>query len=140
MINEILALIVSYLGVFVGVGLKQIAKKEVETGKKNLILIQFILFVLTIILFFYLIKTNIWYKLSAAIVLMIIIYITKNNYAVLGAIFGLEPSFLISMLIFLYGFPTGSLTKDNYIKTAKKTWIYLVLGVICLIIRKYLLI
>lgn len=139
MITEILALIVSYLGIFCGIGLKKIAKNEVIAGKKNLMLLQLILFAIIIVLFFYFVQLSILYKVIAALVLMLLIYLTKNNYAVLGVIFGFEPSLLMSIFILLYGFPTGSLMKENYLQTLKKTWIYLLLGLVFLIIKTYVL-
>lgn len=140
MIIEILGLIISWLGVFVGFGLKKIAKEEIEPGKKNLSLLQAILFVLILIWFFYAVNVSILYKVVIAVILAVIIYLTKNNYAILGIMFGLNPDLVLSSLIFLYGFPTGSLMKENYVKIAKKTLIYLVLGIIALLIRNYFLI
>ena len=134
MFTELLALLVSYSGVFIGRLLKDIAKEEVRDGKKNLSLLQSILFILTLILFFYSVSGSALYRIGLAILFAVIIYLLKNNYAILGIMFGLLPNTVLSVLIFLYGFPTGSLMGGSHKDVFKKTTIYLVLAVVTYIV------
>ena len=146
MYTEVIALIVSYLGVFIGYGLSKIAKEEVKEGQDNLFYLQIMTSFLIVAWMFY----NIFPEkqpiviIDAIITLLVLFFvflIPKYNYALLGIIFGLNPGFVLGSLIFLYGFPTGSLMyKDNYKKILMKTWPYLVLGLVALLVRNYLLI
>lgn len=149
MIQAILALIVSYLGLSVGKYLSKAAKEEIETGKDNLLIFQKLLAFLILILFFFTAELPIkmfpfeklwifFFDLMALLILLAVVIFIEYDYAVFGVLFGLNPTFLMSILIFLYGFPAGSLMKGNYVKIFKKTWIYLALGLIFLIIRNYL--
>ncbi len=143
MFTEILALIVSYLGVFVGYGLSNIAKEEVKHGQDNLLKLQKLIGVLAAVWIFYsnFPFTNIIIPLVSVLSLISLFYIPKYNYATLGLLFGVNPDFVTSGLLFIYGFPTGSLMfRDDYFKIIKKTWLYLLLGVIGLLIRNYFLI
>lgn len=136
MITELISLIVSYLGIFIGKLLSKIAKEEIIPGKKNLEVFQTMLFTLILVLFFNLIKMNLTSKIIIAIVLVVIELIFRNQNALVGLLLGLEPTFLMSATVFLYGFPTGSLMhKDNYAKIFKKTVIFLIFGLIGLIIK-----
>ena len=130
MFTEILALLVSFSGVFIGRLLKDIAKEEVKEGKSNIALLQSIIFIITLVWFFYSVPGSIIYKAGLAVLFIIIIYLLKNNYAILGIMFGLLPNFGLSSLIFLYGFPTGSLMNGSYKELSKKTAVYLVLAVV----------
>ena len=130
MFTEILALLISFSGVFIGRLLKDIAKEEVKEGKSNLTLLQSIIFIIILVWFFYSIQVSILYKIALAILFVVIIYLLKNNYAILGVMFGLLPNFGLSTLIFLYGFPTGSLMSESHKEVFKKTAVYLVLAVV----------
>ena len=130
MLTEILALLVSYSGVFAGRFLKDIAKEEVREGKRNIAFLQSLIFIITLMWFFYSISGSILYRTGLALLFIVIIYLLKNNYAILGIMFGLLPSFGFSTLVFLYGFPTGSLMSESHKEVFKKTGIYVVLAVI----------
>ncbi len=137
MIAELLALIVSYSGIFVGKYLSKIAKEEVEDGRKNLAYLSWILRLSVIIIFLASNNISLSYKILALSLMILAEYIIKDNYSWLGILFGLNPDFLTSSLIFLYGFPKGSLMKGSYAKILKKTWIYLLLGLILLLLTNF---
>lgn len=140
MLVELFALLISYLGVFAGYALSRVAKKEVASGKKFLGFLQNILFLSVLIWFFSSINISILYRIVLAIVFVLLQIAFKNDYVVLGLVFGLQPTFITSILIFLYGFPKGSLLyKEKLSSIVKKTLIYIVVGIIGLLLRKYLL-
>ena len=149
MIIEVLALIVSYFGIFIGKYLSKAAKEEVEDGRKNLQILKISLSIVIFFLFLILAPFSLLSKiiLYALIISLVIVWRrfrmktskpASDLYA-FGILFGLNPTFLMSVLIFIYGFPAGSLMKENYFKILKKTWIYLLLGVAALIVRNYFL-
>ena len=141
MLIEIIALLISYLGVFVGFKLSEIAKEEIVPGKKNLVILLNGLYILALLWFFYSVPVTLLYKIILAVVLVVVYLLFKKNYSVLGLMFGLNPDFLMASLIFLYGFPAGSLMlKENYVSIIKKTIVYVVFGAIGLIVRNYFII
>jgi len=118
-----IAFIISYLGIGVGIALSYIAKEELKAGKKYFILMQDIIFaiivgVLMISFYFY------WYWTVPVVLAMFWLSYkfekqfgpSKSTwfYPLLGILFFAssfkQTCFLInSSLIFIYGFPTGSL-------------------------------
>lgn len=145
MLDIIIASIVSYLGVFVGKCLSDIAKEEVKDGSYNLFYLQATISALIAGWMFY----NIFPEKEIIVIidaivglaaLFFIFLIPKYNYAFLGMIFALYPGFITSSLIFLYGFPAGSLMyKDSYIKILKKTWLYFAFAAAGFLIRSVLI-
>ncbi|MEK6886286.1 MAG: hypothetical protein AABW88_00475 [Nanoarchaeota archaeon] len=145
MIIEIIALLVSYSGVFIGKYLSNAAKEEVKDGKNYLLVFKKSLAFLILSYFFFLMEWPIkmfplenmfllFYDLFTFFVILMVLMFLDYDYAIFGVLFGLNPAFLMAFLIFIYGFPTGSLMKDNYFKILEKTWIYVLLGLIFLII------
>lgn len=124
-LNYVLALILSFSGVFVGMFLGYIAKEELKPGKRYFIWIQNIILILAAIFVLYSFHLNIiLFILIGLIITLGIIYFKPK--AILGYLF-LAILFFLSMrntslfmltssFIFLYGFPTGSLifAKKNY--------------------------
>ncbi len=121
-INYVLASIIVSFGLFCGAGLGWVAKEELKSGARYFVLMQNFIAVLILAFVVYLKLTNL--IVISAILAFGIIYRTKLSrvpkvsfyfivYFVLGLIFSgsiREESFvLISSLIFLFGFPTGSL-------------------------------
>ena len=149
MITELLALIASYSGIFIGKYLSKAAKEEVEAGRKNLQILKISLSVIIFLLFLVMTPFSLLFKITLYALIIILVIIWRrfrektskpaSDLYVFGVLFGLNPTFLMSVLIFLYGFPSGSLIKGSYVKVLKKTWIYLLLGVVALIVRNYFL-
>jgi len=140
MFYEILALIVSYFGVFAGFWLSKIAREEVIPGKKNLLLFQKAMFLIILIWFFFFTNLDIAFKVIAVVIFMILDFGFKMHYAIIGLAFGVEPSFVLASLNLLYGFPTGSLLfKEKISGILKKTIWYLIFAAIGLAIRNYFL-
>jgi len=141
MLIEIIALIISYFGVFVGFELSKIAKEEVIAGKKNLASLEWALRLFILIMFFALTDFGLLSFVLIMVLIVIIESIFKDNYSWLGLLFGLNPDFLIGSLIFVYGLPRGSLMLEkSYLSILKKTIVFVIIGVIVLFVRKYLLI
>lgn len=151
MLTELFLIIVSYLGVFIGYGLSKIAKEEVKYGIKNIKIVEFILRVALIISFVYFAPIS---SISKIVTLIIFILTTiciaprnfstsfskrdiyHDNYVPMAILLGVYPSFTLASLVFLYGFPVGSLmNKESYKSLLRKTCLFLVVGIIAVLIR-----
>ena len=141
-LNYFLASIIAYLGLLLGIILIKLAPEEQKPGKKYFILLKKILFflILASLLFFY--KINL---ILSIILLSFIIILMLNKkiklektylvYFLLGIIFYSSSKifnlFIIqSVLIFLYGIPTASLSlklkKRNYFDIfIKNLWFFI---------------
>lgn len=137
-INYTLTLIVSFLGLILGIILAYIAKEELRPGKKYFILLQKVVLTLILSFFFYFFlffKKNYFLLVLSLLVFFILIYFfiekvkTYYIYPILALIFffsskNIDLFKIEAFLIFLYGFPTGSLltkvTKKNYIEIVIK--------------------
>lgn len=139
MLTGLIVIIISYCGLFIGREIGKFTKEEVAFGKKNLALLQSVLFVLILIWFFYAVQLSVVYKILVALFLAVVVYGFKNNYALLGIMVGLNPGYVLSSLVFLYGFPSGSLMKGSRKEIFRKTWIYFVFALIAYAIKNYLL-
>jgi len=146
LINYTLTLTVSFLGLILGIILAYIAKEELRPGKKYFILLQKIILTLIPSFFlFYLLKENI----SLLIISLLMFSILINSYSkkikthyiypILALIFyfsskNIDLFKIQAFLIFLYGFPTGSLltkvTKKNYIGIVLKHISFIVIGLL----------
>lgn len=139
MFNEILAIIAAYLGVFIGLILAKISKEEVSAGKQNLINLEHLMRLLIIVVFFVILQTTIVNKFVIAVILFVIAMFVKKNYYLFGLMLGMNPDFVMSSLILIYGFPFGSLLhKHNYSGILKKTWLFLLFALIGLFVRPYI--
>ncbi len=117
-LNYLLALIISFSGIFVGMLLGYIAKEELKPGKKYFIWIQNIILIFAAIFVLYSFHLNIILSIIIGLVMTLGILYFKPK-AVIGYILlavlifislGNTNLFIItSSLTFLYGFPTGSL-------------------------------
>ncbi len=140
MLTELIVLLISYLGVFVGFGLSKIAKEEVVPGKKNLVIFSRVLFLIILFAAFYNSPLSLLYQRLIIIMTIAVLYYFKSYYGVLGILFSVNPNFIVSSLIFLYGFPEGSLMhKENISSITKKTIGFLIFGLIGLLLRNYVL-
>lgn len=132
-LNYILATLITFSGLFVGLILAIIAKEELKPGKPYLILLQNLVF--SLIIFFLLFFNNlaIWLAILMALLTFIFLLKSKINpiatYLFLALIFNaalrslLKVFVLEAALIFIYGIPTGSLLtyklKNKKLKTIK---------------------
>jgi len=123
-LNYVLIATLVSTGLILGRVLANIAKEEIKPGKKYLIILQKLLFCSAIILLMYLNKTNVHYIWSGSIVIFsYLLFFNKicpgQVYVLFGVLFYLftktEYFLPASALLFLYGFPTGTLLKSKKI-------------------------
>ena len=121
-LNYVLIALIVSLGLLSGRVLAWIAKEEIKPGKKYFLILQKILFCAAVVLLMYFNKTNVHYTWTGALVIFAYLSWFKKipSYvisAVLGAVLYLaaltDNFLLISAVIFLYGFPVGSLIKNK---------------------------
>lgn len=137
MLNEILAFIISLLGLFAGLSLRKIAKEEIKPGAKYFKIIREVLFVAILLWFFFFSKIDRTTIVISVILFVILDFGFKNYYAVFGLAFGIAPGFVLSALIFVYGLPAGSLIKKKAI--LKHSLSYLIFGVVGFLLRTFIL-
>jgi len=151
LINYTLTLIVSFLGLILGIILAYIAKEELKPGKKYFILLQkVILTSIVAFLFFYWSNKNIFLFIICLFASFILIYFfiekikTHHIYKVLGLIFyfsskDIEIFKIQAFLIFLYGLPTGSLltkvTKRNYFRVILNHTYFIIIALLSFFIE-----
>ena len=138
-INYLLASIVSYLGLLVGIILVRVAPEEQKPGKKYFILIKKIIFFLIVAFLLVYYKINFIFSLLALLIIGIIIIgkkLEKSEFAyfLLGIVFFISSKmadlFIIeSVLVFLYGITAASLLlnlkKKNYVELfIKNLWFF----------------
>ena len=147
-INYFIASLISFFGLILGIILIKIAPEEQKPGEKYFILLQNLFFTLSIVLFLYFLKINIIITFLIAILLTAYFskikirdYFRKSEflYFLLAIIFFLSSKntslFLTeSVIIFLFGMPTGSLLfnrkKKNYFKVGLRSIIFLVVALL----------
>lgn len=121
-LNYALVALVASLGLVTGKILARIAKEEIKQGKKYLLILQKILFCTAVITLMYLNRENVHYSWAGALVLFVYLSWFKKipayiQSAALGAglcLASLTDNFTaISAIVFLHGFPAGSLTKSK---------------------------
>ena len=143
--------IITYLGLGCGIGLAYIAKEELNDGRKYFILSQNIILPLIIFSFLYFLKVNLIIDITVSIISFICLYYFNNLkndnfkknfyyiYLILGIIFFISSKnnnfFIVeSSLIFLYGFPTGSLIidvkKNNFFEILLKTISFIFISIV----------
>ena len=127
LLNYSLISLISFLGLLVGMLLAFTAKEELEPGKKYFQLLQKLTLLLIVIFLLNFFNINLYLRII--IYLLFIFLITVNIksqmiYPVLGVVFFLSLKDINlfttnSILIFLYGFPTGSLFTKKIINKRK---------------------
>ena len=127
LLNYSLISLISSLGLLVGMILAFTAKEELEPGKKYFQLLQKLTLLLIVIFLLNFFNINLYLRII--IYLLFIFLITVNIksqmiYPVLGVVFFLSLRDINlfttnSILIFLYGFPTGSLFTKKIINKRK---------------------
>lgn len=117
----LIALIVS-LGLLSGRIIAWIAKEEIKPGKKYFLILQKILFCAVVFLLMYFNKTNVHYTwIGGLVIFAYLSWFKKIPSYIISAVLGItlylatltENFLLISAVIFLYGFPAGSLIKNK---------------------------
>ena len=115
-ITYLLAALVAFSGVIIGAVLALNTREEMPTARKYFPLLQKVLFVAIISVFLNFFKFGLVIKLLiyALVIFSILRKPALNSYVILAVIFfllgqGQQSLFLVSIFIFLYGFPTGSL-------------------------------
>ena len=131
LLNYSLISLISFLGLLVGILLAFSAKEELKPGKKYFMWMQKIILLLILIFLLNFFNMALYLKViiyTLFIFLMAINIKSQIIYLVLGIIFFISSKnpelFIInSVLIFLYGFPSGSLFAKKIIKK-KKSFIF----------------
>ena len=124
LLNYSLISLVSFSGLLVGILLAFTAKEELGPGKKYFILLQKLILLLVLVFLLNFFNVNIYLRIIIYVLfiyLMIINVKSQVIYPALGIVFFFSSKdinlFVInSTLIFLYGFPTGSLFAKKFIK------------------------
>ncbi|MBN2112307.1 hypothetical protein JW707_04385 [Candidatus Woesearchaeota archaeon] len=135
LLNYILASLIVSLGLICGVILGFIAKEEIKPGRKYLIFLQYaIVAVILVLTVYFRFDIEIVFLLVAGI--FFVLYRTRLKKQIMPEIYVLfavifasakAESFIVqSSLIFLYGFPTGSLM------VMEKNWLKKVLVPFCM--------
>jgi hypothetical protein len=131
-INYILAVLVTFLSLFLGVVLARLTKEELKPGEKYFKFLKYIFLIAVIFISLYVSISNkdfIIFAIVLVISLYLLFYKKKQKetyiYALLGFIIYYSSSFinlflLESALIFLYGLPTGTLITKGMIKKQKR--------------------
>ena len=126
--SYLLSLIISFCGLFVGIALAYIAPEEIKPGEIYLTAIQNLILTTAIFVFVYYITQNILFTVFVSILIFLFLFYrrpsTKAIYLLFGPIFFFSSKdqviFLLeSVLIFFYGFPTGTLFAKRLIKKPK---------------------
>ncbi len=140
-----LSLLLSFLGLFFGVALAQIAPEELtEDMKRYLLIFKYIIVGLIFFIFSFYMLNKYYALLSIFALLFLIYYVLDTNqtlrkntlaYFLLGFVFYFSSlnrnmALIQTSLILLLGFPVGTLTRYSMIK---KQWKYVYLK----IIKKY---
>ena len=122
----LILLIVAFLGLFLGLLIGYMTKEELEPGRKYFNIFRHALFISILIVFFAKNPSTIFFIFIAA--LIIIFSFSKHRetlyYYALAVIFFISWRFngftLLAPLIFLYGFPIGSIYLSSHLKQKKK--------------------
>ncbi len=126
-----LAAVIAFSGLIVGVFLARFTKEEMPTGSRYFPLLQKIIFmaIAVVLLSTFNIALPIKAAIYAIIVILLLRFYSTSFYPLLGVAFFLlgqqsATLFEAAVLVFLYGFPVGSLSasgkKINTLETLKK--------------------
>ena len=127
LLNYSLISLISFLGLLVGMLLAFTAKEELEPGKKYFQLLQKLTLLLIVIFLLNFFNINIYLRIIIYILFIFLMTLNIKSqiiYPVLGVVFFLSLRDINlfttnSILIFLYGFPTGSLFTKKIINKRK---------------------
>jgi len=124
----LLALLFSFTGIIFGLILSLIAPEEIVPGKRYLLFLKYILFFAIFVVgnYSFLLIGDYYFGLIFSIIIPVLFILTYvklpfieyGNYVVFSIMFLVEVNFELSLilasLIFLYGFPTGTLLRKIY--------------------------
>jgi len=151
-INYFIASLISFFGLILGIILVSIAPEEQKPGKKYFILLQNLFFILSVVFLLYFLEIDMGIIFLTAVLLTYYFsrikikdYFSKSEflYFLLAIIFFLSSKntslFLTeSVILFLFGMPTGSLLfdrkKKNYFKVVLRSIIFLVVALLLFLI------
>lgn len=127
LLNYSLISVISFSGLLVGMILAFTAKEELEPGKKYFMLLQKIILLLIFVFLLNFFNVNLYLRIISYILFIFLMAFnikSQRIYPVLGVVFFLSSKdinlFITnSILIFFYGFPTGSLFAKKLIKKKK---------------------
>jgi len=122
----LLLLVLVFIGLFIGLLVGYFCKEELKPGMNYLNWLRHLLFIAILITFF--VKNPSWLFIILVAVIIILFSLSKNRetlyYYALAVIFFLSWRYngfaMIAPLIFLYGFPLGSMHLYYNIKEKKK--------------------
>jgi len=125
-LTYLLLLVLAFLGLFIGLLVGYFCKEELKPGMNYLNWLRHLLFIAILIIFF--VKNPSWLFVILIAVIIILFSLSKNRetlyYYVLAVIFFLSWRYngfaMMAPLIFLYGFPLGSMHLYYNIKEKKK--------------------
>ena len=131
LLNYFLISIISFLGILIGMLLAFTAKEELESGKKYFLLLQKLTLLLILIFLLNFFNINLYLRITIYVLFLALMTFNIKSqiiYPILAVVFFLSsknPGLFItnSILIFLYGFPTGSLFAKKLIKK-KKSFVF----------------
>ena len=131
LLNYSLISLISFSGLLVGIILAFTAKEELKPGKKYFMLMQKITLLMILIFLLNFFNINLYLRITIYVLFILLMAINIKSqiiYPVLGIVFFISSKnpelFIInSILIFLYGFPTGSLFAKKIIKK-KKSFVF----------------
>lgn len=127
LLNYSLISLISFSGLLIGMILAFTAKEELEPGKKYFLLLQKLTLLLILIFLLNFFNVNIYLRIIIYILFIFLMTINIKSqiiYPALAVVFFLSSKdinlFITnSILIFFYGFPTGSLFAKKLIKERK---------------------
>lgn len=127
LLNYSLISVISFSGLLVGMILAFTAKEELEPGKKYFMLLQKIILLLIFVFLLNFFNVNLYLRIISYILFIFLMAFnikSQRIYPALGVVFFLSSKdinlFITnSILIFFYGFPTGSLFAKKLIKKKK---------------------
>jgi len=131
LLNYSLISLISFLGLLAGMILAFTAKEELRPGKKYFLLLQKFTLLLILIFSLNFFNINLYLRIMIYVLFIILMAINIKSqiiYPVLGIVFFISSKnpelFVInSILIFFYGFPSGSLFAEKLIKK-KKSFVF----------------
>jgi phosphoglycerol transferase MdoB-like AlkP superfamily enzyme len=124
-INYFLTSLIVFAALISGIIIRHFTKEEMKEGEKYFILLQRLLALIIVGVFLYFMNTKIYWIIIALFVVSTLIYQFDVKLPVYYVFFGSflffsskEMNFflIISSLIFLFGFPSGSLIKKEDVK------------------------
>jgi len=127
LLNYSLISLISFSGLLIGMLLAFTAKEELEPGKKYFLLLQKLTLLLVLIFLLNFFNINLYLRITTYVLFIFLITINIKSqiiYPALAVVFFLSLKdinlFITnSILIFLYGFSTGSLFAKKFIKKRK---------------------